>query len=590
MAAPEPVTAERVEVLDAGGSGADTWHLSLRLSPDVLRSGMDPVSFLRYLARLGRIVYMHTLTDRLPPIEEFDPETLYFGFEIEFESDADKQTIENVFEFVREESLIHILPPRSKTEDFLAHIRALPEEPRRLGEILVASGALTPTELERVLAMQAGAEGAKAPIGSLLVKNQIVDPGVVSAALTKQQESSERKVHEQRFIKVDVDKLDALINLVGELVIAGAGAQLAAKTDGAPASQEAVATVTDLVEDIRDAALSLRMVPIGEVFQRFPRVVRDIAKDLGKKIDLQITGAETELDKSMVEKLSDPLTHIVRNAIDHGIESVEQRLSAGKSETGTLQLHAYHDSGSITIEIRDDGAGLNRDRIRAKGIERGLITADQLLSDEEIYRLIFEPGFSTAEQITNLSGRGVGMDVVRRNIDALRGEVDVESREGLGATVRIRLPLTLAIIDGFQVSVAGAAFVLPLEMVKECADLVVADVYRNIVNLRGEPLPFIRLRTLFGLPGEAPARECMVVVQYGHQRVGLVVDHLVGELQAVIKPLGSLFRELRGISGSTILGNGQVALILDVPNLVTAVHAHSAHKQDAESSALLGVR
>ncbi len=574
-----------VEVMNGEQVDSDTWHISLRLSPDVLRSGMDPLSFLRYLTRLGRIVYLNTLTENLPQASDFDPETLYLGFEIEFDSTADKQSIENVFEFVREESFIRILPPRSLIDDYVSLIRTLPEEPQRLGEILVASGALTQTELDHILQLQANSPSAlKPPIGTLLVEENVVHPSVVSAALTKQQEKVVKKQHEQRFIKVDVDKLDALINLVGELVIAGAAARLAAKTDGAIASEEAITVVGGLVESIRDASLSLRMVPIGEVFQRYPRVVRDISKDLGKKIELVISGAETELDKSMVEKLSDPLTHIVRNAIDHGIESVERRQQAGKPITGTLRLHAYHDSGSIAIEVSDDGAGLNKDKIRHKGIERGLITPEQVLSDQEIYRLIFEPGFSTADQITNLSGRGVGMDVVKKNIDALRGEVEVDSRPGEGATVRIRLPLTLAIIDGFQVTVANAAFVLPLEMVKECADLVSADIYRNIINLRGEPLPFIRLRELFAVEGEHPQRESLVVVQYGGQRVGVVVDQLVGELQAVIKPLGSLFREMRGISGSTILGNGQVALILDVPNLAHSVYTHSTQKLAADTS------
>ena len=561
----------RVEVMDGDVVLSDTWHISLRLSHDVLRSGMDPISFLRYLDKVGRIVYLETLTDRLPEAAIMDPETLYLGFEIELESDADKQTIENVFEFVREDSTIWILPPHSKVSEFIAMIQALPETPKRLGEILMASGALTETELQHILSLQAGAGQPSPPIGALLVEEQVVHPSVVSAALNKQQERQEKKQQEQRFIKVDVDKLDALINLVGELVIAGAGARLAAKADGGTRSEEATALVAELVENIRDAALSLRMVPIGEVFQRYPRVVRDISKELGKKIDLLISGAETELDKSMVEKLADPLTHIVRNAIDHGIESIERRLAAGKSDTGTLRLHAYHDSGSIAIEVSDDGAGLNKVKIQKKAIERGLIAPDAVLSDAEIYRLIFEPGFSTADQITNLSGRGVGMDVVRKNIDALRGEVEVESQEGLGATVRIRLPLTLAIIDGFEVTVGDGAFVLPLDMIKECADLVPSDIFRNLVNLRGEPLPFIRLRDLFAVGGDKPARESLVVVQYGGQRVGLVVDRLVGELQAVIKPLGSLFRDMRGISGSTILGSGQVALILDVPNLAQSI-------------------
>ena len=256
-------------------------------------------------------------------------------------------------------------------------------------------------------------------------------------------------MHEQVFVKVEASKLDNLIDLVGELVIAGAAASLSIKLNDVGAMAEANESVTALVERIRDASLTLRMVAIGEVFQRFPRVVRDISKELGKDIELLVTGAETELDKSMVEKLADPLMHIVRNAMDHGIEPGEQRLASGKTARGALRLNAYHESGSIVIEVNDDGRGLDRERILAKAIEKGLVQAEQVLSDSEVFRLIFEPGFSTAAQITNLSGRGVGMDVVRRNIEQLRGEVEVLSDFGLGTTVRIRLPLTLAIIDGF---------------------------------------------------------------------------------------------------------------------------------------------
>ncbi len=256
-------------------------------------------------------------------------------------------------------------------------------------------------------------------------------------------------MHEQVFVKVEASKLDNLIDLVGELVIAGAAASLSIKLNDVGAMAEANESVTALVERIRDASLTLRMVAIGEVFQRFPRVVRDISKELGKDIELLVTGAETELDKSMVEKLADPLMHIVRNAMDHGIETGEQRLASGKTARGALRLNAYHESGSIVIEVNDDGRGLDRERILAKAIEKGLVQAEQVLSDSEVFRLIFEPGFSTAAQITNLSGRGVGMDVVRRNIEQLRGEVEVLSDFGLGTTVRIRLPLTLAIIDGF---------------------------------------------------------------------------------------------------------------------------------------------
>jgi len=269
----------------------------------------------------------------------------------------------------------------------------------------------------------------------------------------------------------------------------------------------------------------------------------------------------------MVEKVTDPLMHIVRNSMDHGIEAVEKRLLLGKSETGVIRLNAFHDSGSIVIEVVDDGAGMNRTIIRQKAIEKGVITSDQILNDSELLNLVFAPGFSTAEKVTNLSGRGVGMDVVKRNIESLRGEIDLESIEGQGTTIRIRLPLTLSIIDGFQVRVGELACVVPLDLVQECADLVDGCVQRNIVRLHEEPLPFIRLRNLFSIPGAAPQRESLLVVQYGSARIGLVVDQLMGELQAVIKPMGELFAQMKGIVGTTIMGNGSVALILDIPHL-----------------------
>jgi len=561
--------AAKFDVLEGEQVSSDLWHISLRPSVDVLRNGMDPLSFFRYLSKLGRVVYLHTLTDNLPGAEAFDAESCYLGFEIEFESSASKQEIEDVFEFIREDSQLQILPPRSLIQSFLALIEALPESPRRLGEILLKSGALTQHELERVLALQNAAPQPAPPLGTLLVEEQLVAPPVVSAALHKQKQSEERRVQEQVFIKVEVGKLDQLINLVGELVIAGAAASLSIKQNDQGAMAEANENVTTLVERIRDASLTLRMVAIGEVFQRFPRVVRDISKELGKDIELLVTGADTELDKSMVEKLSDPLMHIVRNAMDHGIEPSELRLACGKTARGALRLNAYHESGSIVIEVSDDGLGLNRERILAKAIEKGLVQADQALSDKEVFRLIFEAGFSTAEQVTNLSGRGVGMDVVRSNIEQLRGEVEVLSEFGLGTTVRIRLPLTLAIIDGFQVRVADETFVLPLDQVIECVDLADQQNLHELLNLRGEALPYVRLRQLFGLaPGIAGARESLVVLQCGSSRAGVVVDQLIGESQAVIKPLGQIFAQNKILSGSTILGDGSVALILDVPHLI----------------------
>lgn len=558
--------AEPEQVAGSAGVASDSWHLSLRFSPDVLRHGLDPIAFLHYLRTLGRIVYMQTIVDTLPDADAMDPEACYLGFEIGLHTDADRQAIENVFEFVRDDSQIKILPPHGKIEEYVDLINSM-ADPGRLGEILVQGGALTPAELERVLDWQ-DHQHVRKPIGALLVEREIVPEEVVTAALTRQKQSEERKAQEQKFIKVEVSKLDALIDLVGELVIAGAATRLIARQRKDPAFDEASQSLSTLVEQIRDASLTLRMVPIGEVFQRFPRVVRDISRDLGKTIELVITGADTELDKSMVEKLGDPLMHIVRNAMDHGIEPTEARATAGKSLSGTLRLNAYHDSGCIVIEVSDDGRGLNRDRILAKAVERGLVAADAVLSDSEVFRLIFEPGFSTAEQITNLSGRGVGMDVVRKNVEALRGEVDVLSVAGEGTTVRIRLPLTLAIIDGFQVMVGESIFVLPLDLVVECIDLTEHHAQHSIVQLRGEPLPFVRLRELFDMPAASGLRESLVVVQFGTSRAGVVVDRLLGEFQAVIKPLGELFAHFKTVSGSTILGDGRVALILDVPRLI----------------------
>lgn len=570
-ALPQVQASGRVDVMAGEAVSSDLWHISLRPNGDVLRNGMDPLSFLRYLSKLGRIVYLHTLTDAVPEAASFDAETSYLGFELEFESQVSKQEIEGAFEFIRDDCQLLILPPHSAIEAYIKLIASLPEAPGRLGEILVRSGALTEHELQRVLERQSLAPQPTPPLGSLLVEEQLVPPPVVSAALHKQKQADEKRSQEQVFIKVEVGKLDQLINLVGELVIAGAAASLSLRQGDPAAMAEANEGVATLVEHIRDASLSLRMVAIGEVFQRFPRVVRDISKELGKDIELMITGADTELDKSMVEKLADPLMHIVRNAMDHGIEPSETRVASGKTARGLLRLNAYHDSGSIAIEVSDDGRGLDRERILAKAIEKGLVQPEQILSDQEVFRLIFEPGFSTAAQVTNLSGRGVGMDVVRRNIEQLRGEVEVLSEFGHGSTVRIRLPLTLAIIDGFQVKVADETFVLPLDQVVECIDLGEQSSRHDLINLRGEALSYVRLRDLFELPPAEGIRESLVVLQFGQNRAGVVVDQLIGEFQAVIKPLGSLFRRVSGLSGSTILGDGRVALILDVAHLIQKI-------------------
>ena len=577
---------ERVSEADEDAAATDQWHISLRFGRDSLRDGMDPLSFLRYLQSLGRITRIVTLADDLPPAGEMDPESCYLGFEIGLHSEVDKATIEDVFEFIREDSDIRIIPPHSLMTEYIELIRDFPEEDRRLGELLVECGSLTQYELEQALARQDALheENEHKPLGEILVEQGASQEPVVEAAAEKQQQSREKKGGESQSIRVDAPRLDALINLIGELVTTGAGTSLNARETGDSALMESMGNLTTLIENVRDAALKLRMVQIGATFTRFRRVVRDVAREMDKAIDLEIQGAETELDKTVVERIGDPLMHLVRNAIDHGIEDGETRQAAGKSATGTVTLNAYHESGSIVIEISDDGGGIDPARIRAKAIEKGVISEDQNLEEKDILNLIFEPGFSTASSVTNLSGRGVGMDVVRSNINELGGRIEMDSVLGRGSTFRIYLPLTLAIIDGFLVGVQQEAFVIPLESVLECVEFDTAQLEggnRNVMNLRGEALPFIRLRSLFHVPGAPPARQNVVVVRCGNLKAGLIVDQLHGEFQTVIKPLGPIFSHLEGIGGSTIMGSGQVALILDVPALVKRVTDHESIQLNA---------
>ena len=584
--------------LEASGGGVvntDAWHISIRFGPAVLRNGMDPLAFLQYLSSLGEIIAITTLADGMPVAAQMDPECCYLGFEIRFQTRASKVQIEQVFEFVREDCALRILPPHSKISEYIQLINELPEDKMRLGEILVRSGALTQAELDAGLSLQkqaatatpAGVTPQRTPIGDILVDQKVVHKELVEAAANRQTVVSEKKAVEARMVRVHADKLDQLIDLVGEMVIAGAGANLLAQRSGQSDLMESTSVLLRLVEDIRDSALQLRMVQIGDTFNRFNRVIRDSSREMGKSIDLVITGAETELDKSVVEKLGDPLMHLVRNAIDHGIEAAALRAERGKPENGTVQLNAYHDSGSIVIEVIDDGGGLPRDKIRAKAIDKGLIDAGATLSDQEITNLIFEAGFSTADQVTNISGRGVGMDVVRRNIQSLRGSVEVATVEGEGSIFTIRLPLTLAIIDGFLTGVGKASYVVPLDSVVECIELADVPGERNYLTLRVEVLPFVRLRELFDIGGEVPGRQNVVIVQYAGHKAGLVVDALLGEFQTVIKPLGALFKHLRGIGGSTILGTGEVALIVDVPALVERASAREGQRVSQRSLATI---
>lgn len=550
------------------------WLISLRFNIDSLRNGMDPLSFIRYLERLGEIVNIVTHTEDIPAWQNYDVESCYIGCEISLKSNADKEAIEDVFEFIREDSQVKIIPPKSLISDYIQLIHSLPEDNSRLGEILIQCGVLTEYELAKSLDEQAE-ELVERPLGEILIANERAPKTTVEAALSKQDQNRKSPAAENQFLKIEANKLDDLINLIGELVTAGAATSLSARNSGNKAAIESASIMSVLLDQVRDATLQLRMVQIGGTFNRFRRVVRDVSKELAKQIDINITGADTELDKTIVEKIADPLMHLVRNSMDHGIEAPTERLAAGKSERGLLSLNAYHDSGSVVIEVSDDGKGLDPDKILQKAIEKGLVSDNNLLDKREIFNLIFEPGFSTAAAVTNLSGRGVGMDVVRRNINDLGGRIEINSELGLGTMIRLNLPLTLAIIDGFQVEVGNSTFVIPLDAVRECVELrhehIGEDQNRHYMNLRNEVLPFIRLRNLYDIHDEKPRRENVVIVQSGQQKVGLVVDRLTGELQTVIKSLGQIFSHLRGVGGSTIMGNGDVALVLDIPAMLQLV-------------------
>lgn len=392
------------------------------------------------------------------------------------------------------------------------------------------------------------------------------------------QDSSTQKTQEQKSIttlRVEAHKIDTLINLIGEMVIANSNVMQQVAMRGDKQLMESVSVVSRMLEEIREASMQTRMVPIGETFSRFKRVVHDLSKELNKTVELTIIGGDTELDKTVIEKIYDPLIHLVRNSLDHGIEKPEARKEKGKSATGHLTLKAYHEAGSIAIQVIDDGKGLNPDVIKAKAIQKQLIDSNTELSNKDIFALIMTAGFSTAEQISNISGRGVGMDVVKRNIEELRGTIELDSIVDVGTTTTIRLPLTLAIIDGFLTKVGNAFFVVPLDMIVECIELTDRQrselANNNYINLRGSILPVLNLRDYLDINCFVTKRENIVIVKYAEQTMGIIVNELHGEYQTVIKPLGVIFEKVRGIGGATILGSGEVALILDIPMLMQCI-------------------
>jgi two-component system chemotaxis sensor kinase CheA len=580
-----PVAVPQAAQLPDGG--LRIWTISARFGQETFRNGMDPLSIARYLGGMGRVVSVRCGTETVPPLVNLNPESCYLSFFMELETASNREDIDGAFSFVLDDCELDVVAPETPGQKMARAIEEMPETPR-LGDMLVQVGAVSQDKLDQVLSTQQQSRAmpavGKPKIGDLLESQAGVAPEVVAAALGKQQKIRENAPSEERYIRVQADRLDAVINLLGELVIAGAGATLLARETRDVALIEANLHMNGLIEEIRNGTLGLRMVPVGETFSRFRRVVRDTASSLGKEVNFEIVGGDAELDKSMVEKIADPLMHLVRNSLDHGLEPPQERIAAGKPAAGKLILSAQHETGAILIRIEDDGRGINRERVLQRAWNRGLVEQGVIPSDDAINMLIFEPGFSTAEQVTNLSGRGVGMDVVRRNIEALRGSLRLSSNPGKGLQVDIRLPLTLAIIDGFLVGVGKSKFVLPLEAVVEVieagSDKVKVDkTGRHCLELRGAVLPVVRLRTLYSVESNHADRVSVVVVHSTRGQYGIEVEVLLGQQQTVIKPLGRLFKTLRGISGSSILGSGEVALILDVNalgELVTGAETASA--------------
>ncbi|TGL57332.1 chemotaxis protein CheA [Leptospira ognonensis] len=548
-----------------GEAGFPNYLISFRPKKNVFQSGLDPFSFINYLKKLGKIISLKTITSEFPKIEEFQPEDNYLGFEIHFQSSSDLEAVRKVFDFIEGDSFLHILPPGAEVPDLVYLAGQLPEEEIYLGNLWKYLGILNEQTLVEYLKILAGElESEKSDTSNEIVnsaKSQIVpEPSLV-------QGKSETK---GATLKVDSKRVDVLINRVGELVVASANLNQSVSGKNDSALQESALLVSRLLNEVREISLKLRMVPIGDVLQKYQRIVRDLGNDLSKQINLHIDGKETELDRNIVDKLGDPLVHIIRNACDHGLETAEERTKKGKTKAGNLWINAYHDTGSVVIEIKDDGRGIQSDIVWKKAVERGIVSGPKPESPEEIYKLLFHAGFSTAHSVTNVSGRGVGLDVVQKSIESLRGTVQIQSEPDKGSTFQIRLPLTLAIIEGFLVGVGSSYYILPMEMVLECLefDKKPTDNQNQYFPLRGSLVPYIRMRDIFlNEERKENVRENIVIVRTGDKKAGIVVERLYGEFQTVIKPMGSVFQNVKGVSGSSILADGKVALIIDLPSL-----------------------
>ena len=563
MSAPEATYTSAVApqalaaVLPAAAT-AKRWEITFRPYPELFARGNDPLRMMRELSELGQLESTVDVS-ALPAFTALEPQSCYLAWNLVLTADVAESDIRQVFEWAEGDCDLQI---------------KLPGAPPAAVAVEAAPVAV-PVEIIAAVVM------APPP-----------PPPPVAAAPPKLEAVAKpdapiEKVADSGSIRVSVEKIDELMNTVGELVITQAMlSQLGSKLEGPTAEKlrGGLAQLERNMRELQESVMRVRMLPINVVFSRFPRMVRDLAQRLGKQVELKLTGEQTELDKTVLEKIGDPLVHLVRNSIDHGIESPDKRTAAGKSPSGTVHLDACHRGGNIAVEVSDDGGGLDKSRILAKAKDRGLVGQNDVLTDEQIYELIFLPGFSTAEKTTDVSGRGVGMDVVRRNIKELGGKIELRSELGKGSKTIITLPLTLAIVDGQSVSVGGETYIVPLISIVESMQLKAENVSRlsgrgEVFSFRGHYLPIVRLYELFGVePHTKVLDEGLIVVAEGegHQRIGLFVDDLLGQQQVVIKSLEANYGHVEGVSGATILGDGSVALILDIPGLMRAMSMRAA--------------
>jgi two-component system chemotaxis sensor kinase CheA len=540
------------------------YRVRLCPSPEIFLSGTDPVSLLEELFELGECRVL--MYEKVPPLSEFNPDMCYLSWDIILTTDQDADTVRDVFIFIEEdEASVQEISEDESGDDY-----------KKIGEILIERGDISAEEVQTILK-------AQKPLGKMLVEAGVISERQVQAALEEQKVGRElsqvRKKSEAvsttSNIRVAADKLDDLVDLAGQLVIIQSRLSQVARQEQGQILGNIAEELERLSDELRDSTLGIRMLPIGTTFGKFRRLVRDLSQDMGKEIELQTEGAETELDKTVIEKLNDPLVHLLRNSIDHGVEQPAERRAAGKPACGTVTLRATQAGGNVLVEIEDDGKGMDPNKLREKAEGMGLVSSGQELGDREALNLIFHPGFSTAGQVSDVSGRGVGMDVVKKNIESLRGQINIESQPGKGTRISVKLPLTLAIIDGLQVRVQDEFYILPLSNVEECVEIRRGEEEnrgKEVVRIREELVPFISLRDSFRISGDTPEIEQVVVTNTDAGRVGVVVDTVIGEHQTVIKSLGRMYKDVPGISGATVKGDGTLALILDISHLIKSMH------------------